>query len=58
MVATFKIGFYDPYTGIWVEGEKEFFVDGWHDMMNTQIRWKKALAARYGVAVEAECKER
>ena len=28
MVATFKIGFYDPYTGIWVEGEKEFFVDG------------------------------
>lgn len=58
MVATFKIGFYDPYTGIWVEGEKEFFVDGWCDMMNTKIRWKKALAAKYGEGVEVECKER
>ena len=58
MVATFKIGFYDPYTGIWVEGEKEFWVDGWCDMMNTKTRWKKALAAKYGEPVEVECKER
>lgn len=58
MVTTFKIGFYEPYTGIWVEGEKEFFVDGWYDMMNAKIRWKKALAAKYGENVEVECEEK
>jgi hypothetical protein len=58
MTAIFKIGFYDSYTGIWVEGEKEIFVDGWHDMMNTQIRWKKALAEKYGVGVKVECNEK
>lgn len=58
MVATFKIGFYDSYTGIWVEGEKELWVDGWCDMMNTKIRWKKALTAKYGEGVEVECKEK
>lgn len=58
MVATFKIGFYDPCTGIWVEGKKEFQVDGWCDMMNTEIRWKKALVAKYGETVEVECREK
>lgn len=58
MIATFKIGFYDSYTGIWVEGEKEIFVDGWCDMMNTKNRWKKALAAKYGEDVKVECKEK
>jgi hypothetical protein len=58
MVAIFKIGFYDPYTGIWVEGEKELWVEGWNDMMNTQTRWKKALAADYGENVKVECEEK
>ena len=57
MIATFKIGFYDSYFDIWVEGEKEIRVDGWSDMMNTKIRWKKALTAKYGESVVVECKE-
>lgn len=58
MVAIFKIGFYDSYTGIWVEGEKELWVHGWNDMMNTKNRWKRALAEKYGETVEVECKEK
>ena len=58
MIATFKIGFYEPFTGIWVKGEKEFCVDGWHDMMNTKIRWKKTLAAKYDENIEVECEEK
>lgn len=58
MTAIFKIGFYDPCTGIWVEGEKEIWVSGWNDMMNTKIRWKKFLTAKYNGNVEVECKEK
>lgn len=46
-VKTIEIGFYEPYTGVWVKGAKEIAFVNAHDEMETIKRWRKALNSRY-----------
>lgn len=46
-VKTVEIGFYEPYTGIWVKGGKQMaFIDE-RDETLTIDRWRKVLNSKY-----------
>ena len=47
MVRTIKIGFYEPFTGIWVEGKNEYWFKDKAELENTCSRWKMALREKY-----------
>ena len=51
MIRTVKLGFNEPYTGIWVEGKNEFHFHNEEDLKETMERWERALSRLYGANI-------
>lgn len=39
MTLTLHFGFYEPWSGVWVNGERDFWVDSEKDAQNIQDRY-------------------
>jgi hypothetical protein len=51
---TIKIGFYEPFTGTWVEGERTVFIRKEADKIDILDRYEAALKELYGEAAYVE----
>ena len=52
MIQTIKIGFNEPFTGIWVEGKREFYFKDKEDLDETMKRWEFTLSRLYGANIK------
>ena len=52
MIRTVKLGFNEPYTGIWVEGKNEFHFHNEEDLKETVERWERALSRLCGANIK------
>ena len=51
---TIKIGFHEPFSGAWVEGEKTLFIRKEADKIDILDRYEVALKELYGESARVE----
>lgn len=51
---TIQIGFHEPFSGAWVEGEKTFFIRKAADKIDILDRYEAALKKLYGETAEVK----
>ncbi len=52
MVRTVKLGFNEPFTGIWVEGKDEFHFKNEQELKKVLLEWERYLSRLYGANIE------
>lgn len=52
MTLTLFIGFYEPWSGAWVTGERDFWVDGEKDAQEIEKRYTAYFKNTYGEGSE------
>ena len=52
MIRTVKLGFNEPFTGIWVEGKNEFHFKNEQELKKVLLEWERYLSRLYGANIE------
>ncbi len=52
MTLTLYFGFYEPWSGVWVSGERDFWVDGEKDSQDIEDRYTTYFKDTYGDSAE------
>ena len=52
MIRTVRLGFNEPFTGIWVEGKNEFYFKNEQELKKVLLEWERYLSRLYGANIE------